>query len=271
MKRVAAGIVACVAVFGTFVAVIDTSGAQISPNAAVETAPGARSGYSYMGPETQALQDDDFSNPGMLWVDEGQKLWSQPAGPKGLSCQSCHGDASVSMRTVATRYPAFSPQLGRVISLEQQINQSRTAHQGAEAYPYESEQLLALTAYISHQAKGLPMNVSIDGPAAQSYERGKAFFYQRRGQLNLACTNCHEQHAGDHLRGESISQGQINGFPIYRELWQMMGSVDRMFAWCNTAVRAEPYAAGSQEYVDLELFERWRGRGLLVETPAVRR
>ena len=44
-----------------------------------------------------------------------------------------------------------------------------------------------------------------------------------------------------------------------------------MFAWCNDAVRAEAYALGSQEYVDLELFVRWRGRGLPVEAPAVRR
>jgi sulfur-oxidizing protein SoxA len=50
-----------------------------------------------------------------------------------------------------------------------------------------------------------------------------------------------------------------------------MGSTHRMFAWCNEAVRAEPYAPGSQEYIDLELFERWRGRGLIVEAPAVRR
>ena len=271
MTRWLVGIAAFAAFSAAFAVAIfaDEVPAQTVPK--VETAPGARSGYTYMGPDTQALQDDDFSNPGMLWVDEGAKLWTTPAGPDGKSCQSCHGDAKTSMRTVATRYPAFSPQLGRVISLEQQINYSRTAHQHADAFPYESEQLIALTAFISNQARGLPMNVKIDGPAAASFERGKAFFYQRRGQYNLSCANCHVEHAGDHLRGESISQGQINGFPIYRELWQAMGSVDRMFAWCNQAVRAEPYAPGSQEYVDLELFERWRGRGLLIESPAVRR
>jgi sulfur-oxidizing protein SoxA len=36
-------------------------------------------------------------------------------------------------------------------------------------------------------------------------------------------------------------------------------------------VRAEPYPAGAQQYVDLELYERWRGRGLAIESPAVRR
>ena len=74
-----------------------------------------------------------------------------------------------------------------------------------------------------------------------------------------------------HLRSETISQGQINGHPVYRQLWQTVGSTHRMFAWCNEAVRAEPYAAGSQDYVDLELFVKWLGRGLPVETPAIRR
>jgi sulfur-oxidizing protein SoxA len=235
------------------------------------TPTGARSGYTYLSKETQKLQDDDFANPGMLWVEEGQRLWRQAEGASHSSCQSCHGEASTSMRTVAARYPAYSSAAGHVINLEQQINSCRVKRIEASAFAHESESLLALTAYVAHQGKGLPVRVAVDGPATDSFERGKRFFYQRRGQLGLSCANCHEQHAGDHLRGESISQGQVTGFPIYRQLWQTMGSVHRMFAWCNEAVRAEPYALGSQEYVDLELFERWRGRGLAVETPGVRR
>jgi sulfur-oxidizing protein SoxA len=230
-----------------------------------------RSGYTYLSEETRKLQDDDFANPGLLWVQVGEKLWHEPAGSSNLSCMSCHGNASVSMRTVATRFPAYSSAAGRVINLEQQINRCRVGRLKAAPLPYESEGLLGLAAYVAHQAKGLASNVSIDGPAAKSFARGKAFFYRRRGQLDLSCANCHEQHAGGHLSAEVISQGQINGFPIYRELWQTMGSTQRMFRWCNEAVRAEPYAFGSQEYVDLELFERWRGRGLQIETPAVRR
>lgn len=229
------------------------------------------SGYAFMTQEVQQLQDDDFANPGLLWVEEGQTIWDDASVKSGQSCASCHGDAATSMRGVATRYPAYSPEAEHVINLEQQINQCRRERQGEADFPYESEPLLSITAFVSSQSKGLPMSVAIVGPAAESFERGKAFFYQRRGQLNLSCANCHEQHAGDHLRGESISQGQVNGFPIYRALWQTMGSTNRMFAWCNEAVRAQPYPAGSQEYVDLELFERWRGQGLEIETPAVRR
>jgi L-cysteine S-thiosulfotransferase len=233
--------------------------------------PQRRSDYTYLSDALRRLQDDDFANPGMLWVDRGQQLWNQVAGPTAQSCQSCHGRAAESMRSVATRYPAWSEGAGRVINLEQQINRCRVERLKLEPFAYESEDLLGLTAFISHQAKGLPVRPRIDGPAGASFERGKAFFYQRRGQLNLSCANCHEQHAGSRLHGEIINQGQINGFPIYRELWQTMGSTHRMFAWCNDAVRAEPYQPGSQSYVDLELFERWRGRDLLIETPAVRR
>ena len=175
------------------------------------------------------------------------------------------------MKTVGTRYPAWSDELGRMINVEQRINLCRSERQKAEAFTPESQDMLAITAYVMHQSRSLPMSVSLDGPAAQSFERGKAFYETRRGQLNLSCANCHVDHVGDHLKGEVISQGQVNGFPVYRQLWQTMGSLDRMFAWCNDAVRAEPYAAWSQEYVDLELYLRARGAGLPIETPAVRR
>lgn len=228
-----------------------------------------RSGYTYLTPETRALQDDEFANPGMLWVDEGAKLWNaQPPGAK--SCAGCHNDAASSMKGVAARYPAWDAEQKRVISLEQQINQCR-GRQKQPALAWESRELLALTALVGRQSRGMPLAVTINGPAAASFARGKAEYEKRRGQLDLSCASCHEQQVGAKLRAEAISQGQVNGFPIYRQLWQTMGSTHRMFAWCNEAVRAEPYAGGSQEYVDLELYARWRGRGLPVETPAVRR
>lgn len=228
-----------------------------------------RSGYTYLTPETRALQDDEFRNPGMLWVEEGERLWNAtPAGAK--SCAGCHDDAAKTMRGVAARFPAYDNDLKRVISLEQQINQCR-GRQSQPALAWESRELLALTAFVGRQSRGLPVAVKIDGAAAASFARGKEEYEKRRGQLDLSCASCHEQQVGAKLRAEVISQGQVNGFPIYRQLWQTMGSTHRMFAWCNEAVRAEPYAGGSQEYVDLELYARWRGRDLPVETPAVRR
>ncbi len=232
---------------------------------------GRKSGYLYMDKDTQALQDDDFQNPGMFAVDRGRQLWNETAGTAGKSCASCHGDAATSMRGVAARYPVYDPETKGLLNLELRINRERIARMGAPAFEYESQDMLALTAFISYQSRGMPMEVKIDGPAAPFFEQGKEFYFTRRGQLNLSCHQCHDQRAGKKLRGDLMDQGQINGFPIYRLIWREVGSRHRMFQWCNTSLRAEPYALGSPEYLALELYVAWRGRGLPIETPAVRR
>lgn len=230
-----------------------------------------RSGYTYLSEDNQRLQNDEFANPGFLWVEHGRALWGQTDGITHKSCASCHGDAKASMRGVRAQYPRCDVRSSKLINLEQQINRCRTEHQQAASYPYESEPLLALTTFVSFQSRGVPIDVRIDGPARPFFEAGQAFFLRRRGQLDLACTHCHDQQAGQRLRGDRVSQGQINGFPIYRHTWQTLGSTHRMFAWCNVSVRAEPLPYGADDYVNLELYLAWRARGLPVETPAVRR
>ena len=40
-----------------------------------------RSGYSFMKPDTKAMQDEDTANPGMLWVLDGEDLWKRKTAP----------------------------------------------------------------------------------------------------------------------------------------------------------------------------------------------
>ena len=88
-----------------------------------------RSGYQEMGPALQKMQDDDTANPAMLFVQAGAAAWTEKAGAAGKSCADCHGDATVSMKGVAARYPAFSTEAGKPIDLEGRINLCRTTHQ----------------------------------------------------------------------------------------------------------------------------------------------
>ena len=116
-----------------------------------------RSGYDLMSRETQKMQDDDATNPGILWVLDGEALWSRKAGAADRACADCHGDARESMKAVAARYPAFDPARGRPVSLEQRINGCRTERQKAPPLAWESKELLALTAYVARQSRGLPI------------------------------------------------------------------------------------------------------------------
>lgn len=230
-----------------------------------------KSGYEFQSPETRAMQDVDTDNPGMLWVLDGEALWRAKAGTADKACADCHDAAEMTMRGAATRYPAVDGKTGALLNLEQRIEQCRTERQGAPAWPYESHDLLAITAYVAHQSRGLPMSVAIDDAARPFFDAGQALYYTRQGQLNLACNQCHEANWGKQLRGDFMSQGHGNGYPIYRLDWQTMGSLQRRLKSCSTGVRAEPYAYGSPEYGALELYLAWRARGLPVETPAVRR
>ena len=229
-----------------------------------------KSGKEFISPETRAQQDDLTVNPGMLWVEQGEKLWREPAAATGQSCASCHGEPST-LKGVAARYPAWDAGTRRLLNLEGRIQSCRAERQKAAPLAYESQPLLALTALVAHQSLGLPTRVAIDGSARAAFEAGRALYYEQQGQLDISCAQCHEQSWGKRLRVERISQGHPNGFPAYRLEWQTMGSLHRRLRACYQGVRAEPPVSGSPELVALELFLAWRAQGLPIETPAVRR
>jgi len=229
-----------------------------------------RSGYTYAKAETRNIQDDDFDNPGFLWVDTGAELWETVEGTAGKSCSSCHDDAADSMAKVGVSYPVFAKELGKPINVEQRINQCRTERMGAEVWKWESGELLAMTVYVKNQSQGAPVSVAVTDELMPFYEAGEQFYNQRRGQLDMACSTCHVDNAGGQLRANVLSQGQANGFPTYRLKWQKVGSLHRRFRGCNKQVRAQPYSYGADEYVNLELYLTHRSNGLPVETPAVR-
>jgi sulfur-oxidizing protein SoxA len=230
-----------------------------------------RSGLEFAGAGVRAMQDDDFANPGMLWVARGEKLWSEPAGKSGKACAGCHGDARTSMKSVAAHYPKVDPGAGRLVNIEGRINLCRTRNQGAEPLQYESDELLGLTAFVAHQSRGMPVAVALDAQNQRNFERGRDFYHRRQGQMNLSCSHCHDRNWGKKLAAETVSQGHGNAYPVYRLEWQAAGSLHRRFRSCLFGIRAELLPQGSEEFLNLELYLAWRAGGLPVETPGVRR
>ncbi|MEM8759285.1 MAG: sulfur oxidation c-type cytochrome SoxA [Pseudomonadota bacterium] len=228
------------------------------------------SGWRFRKPETQALEMDDFENPAMVAVDYGLDLWETPAGNSNQSCAECHGDVEEAMAGFRADMPRWNEEAGKPWSLEHWINWSITEHQGADAWKWESPEMLAMTALIGLQSRGEPMTVQTDGPMTRWIERGKELYYTRVGQLDMSCNQCHEDNYGQMIRADHLSQGNINGFPTYRFKWSGLGSLHRRFSGCMKNIRATPYKRGSDEFVALEAYLASRGSGLSIETPAVR-
>jgi sulfur-oxidizing protein SoxA len=229
-----------------------------------------RSGYTFMGPETRAMQDDDTANPGMLGVLDGEALWNRKTGSAEKSCADCHDDARHSMKGVAARYPAYDKTLGRPVNLEQRINLCRVRHQDATPFAYERHDLLALTAFVAEQSRGMAIATDTTAELEPFVAKGRDFFMHRQGQLNLGCTNCHDDNWDKHLAGSAITQAMPSGYPIYRLEWQSLGSLQRRLRNCITGMRAQNFDFGAPELVELELYLMSRARGMPIETPAVR-
>ena len=228
------------------------------------------SGWLFRTDETQALQMDDFENPGMVAVDKAADQWDVVDGSEGKSCASCHDDVAESMKGVRAVYPRWNEEAGEVRTLVMQINDCRENRMGAEPWKYDGGDMVAMEALVSMQSRGMPVNVAIDGPAQETWEKGKEIYYTRYGQLEQSCANCHENNYGNMIRADHLSQGQINGFPVYRLRNTRLNTAHDRFKGCIRDTRAETFSPGSPEFIALELYVASRGNGLSVEAPSVR-
>jgi sulfur-oxidizing protein SoxA len=227
------------------------------------------SGWLFREDDTRLMQADDFDNPGMLFVALAEDAWNAADGTAGKACKDCHG-ASADMAGVRPTYPKWNAEAGEVRTLEMQVNDCRTTRMGAEEWKYSGSDMVNMTALLASVSRGLPMNVAIDGPAQSTWEAGKEIYYTRFGQLDLSCSNCHEDNYGMNIRADHLSQGQVNGFPVYRLRNARLNSAHERFKGCIRDTRGETFADGSPEFIALELYVASRANGLSVEGPAVR-
>ena len=225
------------------------------------------SGWRFRSAETQALQTDDFDNPAFVFVDQATDLWETVDGSEGKACASCH-EAVEDFAGLRASMPRVED--GQIVTLENLVNECRTDRMGAEAWKWSGGQMTAMTALIGLQSRGMTVDVAIDGDAAPFWEMGKELYYTRVGQLDMACSNCHEDNYGIMIRADHLSQGQINGFPTYRLKNAKLNSSHGRFKGCMSNIRATPYKEGGDEFKALELYLASRGNGLVIETPSVR-
>ncbi len=243
-----------------------------SPLARSEPVPPAerRSGFDQMSPEIQAMQRDDGANPGMLAVADGEDLWAKAPISGGLACAGCHGEASSTMRGVAARYPAWDARTGRPIDLQSRVNACRREHQGSEALAYESPDLLALTAFVAVQSRGLPIAPPDDPRLEPARGGGSRAVRDAPGPARPVLRHLPRRPSGSPPRRSDDPAGHPTGYPLYRLEWQGLGSLQRRLRNCLTGMRAEPFGYGAPDYVALELYLATRAAPLPLETPAVR-
>jgi sulfur-oxidizing protein SoxA len=209
--------------------------------------------------------------PYELSISKGEELFKTPFA-NGKSYADCFVNGGIG---IADRYPFFDSKSGQVITLETAINTCREAN-GEEPLGWQKGDIADISAYMHYTSRGNIINVQVptDNKAAlAAYERGKNFFYAKRGQLNMACADCHVYYSGNKIRADILSPelGHTTHFPVYRSKWGGMGTLHRRYVGCNKQVRAKPYAPQSEEYRDLEYFDTYMSNGLEMNGPGARK
>jgi sulfur-oxidizing protein SoxA len=202
-------------------------------------------------------------------IDRGRKLWETPF-KNGGTFAGCFRNGG---RGAAADYPYFDERQGRVVTFEMALNFCLRDN-GEKAFDYgDRDSMGVLTAYARSLSDGIRINVQVGSPAArQRYEQGKAFYYRRIGQLNLACASCHVAHAGHYFRDELLSPavGQPAHFPVFRA-GENLHTLHMRYQRCMEAMRAVPFPAGSEALNNLEFFHSYLSNGVPLRASVYRK
>lgn len=203
-------------------------------------------------------------------ISEGEEMWGTPFA-NGKTYKDCFPDGP----GIKGKYPYWNKERGMVMTLPLEINECREAN-GEKPLKYKKGPIASLLAYIAFESRGQVTDVEIpadDPRALEAYEKGKKFYYTRRGQLNFSCAHCHALNAGNVLRTEILSPafGHTTHWPVYRSKWGEMGTLHRRFTGCNKQVRAKPFKPHGEEYRNLEYFMTYVNNGLELNGPGARK
>ena len=202
-------------------------------------------------------------------IDKGRKMWETPLA-SGKHYADCFPNGG---KNIAGNYPMFDDKKGKVVTLEDAINECRTANGDAAYKLNDMKTIGTLSAYMRTLSDGMLMNVKVEGPKAMAaYEAGKQEFFRRSGQLNFACASCHVQNAGVHLRSELISPviGQAVHWPVFRGGDKLV-TLQARYSGCYKMIRAVPPAEGSTAMNDLEYYHSAMSNGLPLKASVFRK
>jgi len=204
------------------------------------------------------------------FVDSGEKLWSTPFA-NGKGYRDCFPEGPAMQH----KFPRWDKEQGQVVTLSLALNQCRETH-GEKKMKYKGSPLVDLLSYVAYQSRGKKINVVVpkdDPRALAAYQKGKDFYFTRRGQLNFSCAHCHFKNSGMSLRTDILSTavGQTTGWPVYRSKWGTAGTLHRRYTGCNKQVRAKPFKRESEQYRNLEYFHTHMSNGLALNGPSARK
>jgi sulfur-oxidizing protein SoxA len=221
----------------------------------------------YVAGEDLTLADD--------YIEEGKALFNKP-GKNGKSCASCHPH---NLKGVAANYPKYDQALGKVMLIETRANYCRKKYMHSQPYHLGSRNSNTLSSYIKYMARNAPVTLASNEATQTAIQKGRHSFYQKTGQLNFACADCHDRAAGKWLRGQALNSIKPGGkysytaatWPRHFIALHELGliSLQQRIRHCQIVTRTYPLKPGSAEYINMELYITSLAQGAPMQAPSM--
>jgi sulfur-oxidizing protein SoxA len=211
------------------------------------------------------------------YIDAGRAAFDQ-AGKNGRSCASCHSPhakTSFGLDGAASRYPRFDKRLGRVMGLEEQVNNCRERRMDSDPLPLGGRTMNLLASYVKYVGRGNTIKIDTGAAGDEAFERGRALFQRKAGQLNFSCADCHDTVGGKWLRGQRLQRlDQTAGeWPKHYIALHDLGLINlrQRILHCQIVSLTYPLPLHSREYLDLEYYLTQLASGSPVLSPTMTR
>lgn len=230
-------------------------------------------------------------NPADLVSWDGEDLWSEARGPKGVSLEECDlGLGPGELEGAYAQLPRYFADAERVMDLETRLIYCMVELQGLDendilAKPFTSRgepqtDLEKLAAFISSQSQGVPVAVNLNEPHTKAaYDLGKKMFFFRAGPYDFGCSTCHQQD-GKRIRLQSLPQlspGAEDANRVYTSwpAYRISEGAVRTFGWrmrdCARQQRLPEMVLGSEISTGLITYLAAEANGGEMEAPGLKR
>jgi sulfur-oxidizing protein SoxA len=232
---------------------------------------------------------DPMSNPGYLFVDRGEELWSLKRGTKNVSLESCDlGEGPGKVEGAYARLPRYFADADQVMDLESRLLWCMETIQGLDtadikkrkfSSPGRESDMEALVAFIANKSNGMTFSLPLAHPKEkEAYALGEALFYRRSSVMDFSCQTCHAQ-PGSRIRLQKLptfdvpeeARATMGSWPTYRVSQNTLRTMQHRMWDCMWQMRMPDVEYGSPVTVALITYLTKKAEGGEIQVPSIKR
>jgi len=235
------------------------------------------------------MMSDPMSNPGYLFVDRGEELWSQKRGSKNVSLETCDlGEGPGKLEGAYAKLPRYFADADSVMDLESRLLWCMEKIQGLDiadikkrkfSSPGRESDMEALVAFIANKSNGMHFSLPLAHPKEkEAFALGEALFYRRSSVMDFSCQTCHAQ-PGARIRLQKLptfdepeeAQATMGSWPTYRVSQNTLRTMQHRMWDCLWQMRMPDVEYGSPVTVALITYLTKKAEGGEIQVPSIKR